>query len=110
MKDNQFGCRKNIEISEGKTALYSLEKLLKDGIGTIDRLPFSIRILLEQVLRNVDDFQVCAEDVTALANWNAAEKSNQEIPFKPTRVILQDFSGVPAVVDLAALRLSLIHI
>ena len=108
MKDNQFGCRINFESSEGKTALYSLEKLQKDGIGTIDRLPFSIRILLEQALRNVDDFQVCAEDVTALANWNAAEKSNQEIPYKPTRVILQDFTGVPAVVDLAALRSAMV--
>ena len=108
MKDNQFGCQKNFESSEGKTVLYSLEKLQKDGIGTVDRLPFSIRILLEQALRNVDDFQVCAEDVTALANWSAAEKSNQEIPYKPTRVILQDFTGVPAVVDLAALRSAMV--
>jgi aconitase (EC 4.2.1.3) len=74
MKDNQFGCRINFESSEGKTALYSLEKLQKDGIGTIDRLPFSIRILLEQALRNVDDFQVCAEDVTALAKLECCRK------------------------------------
>ena len=104
MKDNQFGCQKYFKINEGKTVLYSLEKLQKDGIGTVDTLPFSIRILLEQALRNVDEFQICAEDVMALANWNATEKSNQEIPFKPSRVILQDFTGVPALVDLAALR------
>ena len=108
MSDNQFGCRINFENDEGKAVLYSLEKLQKDGIGPVDSLPFSIRILLEQALRNVDDFQVCAEDVTALANWNASEKSTKEIPYKPTRVILQDFTGVPALVDLAALRSAMV--
>ena len=108
MSDNQFGCRINFENDEGKTVLYSLEKLQKDGIGPVDSLPFSIRILLEQALRNVDDFQVCAEDVTALANWNASEKSTKEIPYKPTRVILQDLTGVPALVDLAALRSAMV--
>ena len=108
MSDNQFGCRINFENDEGKAVLYSLEKLQKDGIGPVDSLPFSIRILLEQALRNVDDFQVCAEDVTALANWNASEKSTKEIPYKPTRVILQDLTGVPVLVDLAALRSSMV--
>ena len=108
MSDNQFGCRINFENDEGKAVLYSLEKLQKDGIGPVDSLPFSIRILLEQALRNVDDFQVCAEDVTALANWNASEKSTKEIPYKPTRVILQDLTGVPAVVDLAAMRSAMV--
>ena len=108
MSDNQFGCRINFENDEGKAVLYSLEKLQKDGIGPVDSLPFSIRILLEQALRNVDDFQVCAEDVTALANWNASEKSTKEIPYKPTRVILQDLTGVPALVDLAALRSAIV--
>ena len=108
MSDNQFGCRINFENDEGKAVLYSLEKLQKDGIGPVDSLPFSIRILLEQALRNVDDIQVCAEDVTALANWNASEKSIKEIPYKPTRVILQDLTGVPALVDLAALRSAMV--
>ena len=108
MSDNQFGCRINFENDEGKAVLYSLEKLQKDGIGPVDSLPFSIRILLEQALRNVDDFQVCAEDVTALANWNASEKSTKEIPYKPTRVILQDLTGVPVLVDLAALRSAMV--
>ena len=108
MSDNQFGCRVDFESGEGKSALYSLEKLQKDGIGPVDSLPFSIRILLEQALRNVDDFQVRPEDVTALANWNANKKSPKEIPFKPTRVILQDFTGVPAVVDLASLRSAMV--
>ena len=108
MSDNQFGCLVDFESGEGKSALYSLEKLQKDGIGPVDSLPFSIRILLEQALRNVDDFQVRPEDVTALANWNANKKSSKEIPFKPTRVILQDFTGVPAVVDLASLRSAMV--
>ena len=108
MSDNQFGCLVDFESGEGKSALYSLEKLQKDGIGPVDSLPFSIRILLEQALRNVDDFQVRPEDVTALANWNANKKSPKEIPFKPTRVILQDFTGVPAVVDLASLRSAMV--
>ena len=108
MSDNQFGCRVDFESGEDKSALYSLEKLQKDGIGPVDSLPFSIRILLEQALRNVDDFQVRPEDVTALANWNANKKSSKEIPFKPTRVILQDFTGVPAVVDLASLRSAMV--
>ena len=108
MSDNQFGCRINFENDEGRAVLYSLEKLQKDGIGPVDSLPFSIRILLEQALRNVDDFQVCAEDVTALANWNASEKSTKEIPYKPTRVILQDLTGVPVLVDLAALRSAMV--
>lgn len=108
MSDNQFGCRVDFESGEGKAALYSLEKLQKDGIGPVDSLPFSIRILLEQALRNLDDFQVRPEDVTALANWNPSEKSTKEIPYKPTRVILQDFTGVPAVVDLASLRSAMV--
>ena len=108
MSDNQFGCLVDFESGEGKSALYSLEKLQKDGIGPVDSLPFSIRILLEQALRNVDDFQVRPEVVTALANWNANKKSPKEIPFKPTRVILQDFTGVPAVVDLASLRSAMV--
>ena len=108
LSDNQFGCRINFENGDGIAVLYSLEKLQKDGIGPVDSLPFSIRILLEQALRNVDDFQVYAEDVTALANWNASEKSTKEIPYKPTRVILQDLTGVPALVDLAALRSAMV--
>ena len=109
VSDNQFGCRINFENDEGKAVLYSLEKLQKDGIGPVDSLPFSIRILLEQALRNVDDFQVYAEDVTALANWNASKKSTKEIPYKPTRVILQDLTGVPALVDLASLRSAMVE-
>lgn len=86
------------------TFYYRLSKLQEDGLGRIDRLPFSIRILLESLLRNCDGYVVQPEDVAGLANWSADSASDAEIAFKPGRVILQDFTGVPAVVDLAALR------
>lgn len=83
---------------------YRINKLTEDGVADISRYPFSIKILLEALLRNVDGFFVSEEDVINLAKWNAAAPERQEVPFKPARVILQDFTGVPAVVDLAALR------
>ena len=86
-----------------RDSYYSLEALEQKVGGNIGRLPFSIRILLEQALRNYDDFQVLEEHVHTLANWDGSV-SDKEIPHKPTRVILQDFTGVPAVVDLASLR------
>ncbi|MDC0279136.1 aconitate hydratase AcnA, partial [bacterium] len=84
--------------------LYSLKKLEEAGVGAISQLPFSIRVLLEAVLRNCDGFTVTEEDVKNLAAWNAVAPAKQEVPFKPYRVVLQDFTGVPAVVDLAAMR------
>lgn len=83
---------------------FRLSKLQEDGLAQIDRLPFSIRILLESLLRNCDGYLVQPADVVGLANWSAGASSDVEIAFKPGRVILQDFTGVPAVVDLAALR------
>ena len=109
MSQNNFGCCIDFESSEGTASIYSLEELQKKGIGTIDKLPFSIRILLEQALRNVEESKSNAEDVNLLANWNASEKSSEEIPYRPTRVILQDFTGVPAIVDLAALRSAVVE-
>lgn len=109
MADNKFGCRTSFETAQGKADLFSLEKLEKDGVGNINRLPFSMKILLEQALRNIDDFQVKEADIIALANWDPGKKSSKEIPYKPTRVILQDFTGVPAVVDLASLRTAMVE-
>jgi aconitate hydratase len=89
----------------GKTAhYYRLERLAEARVADISRLPFSIKILLEALLRSVDGFFVTEEDVRTLANWNARSPLQTEIPFKPARVILQDFTGVPCVVDLAAMR------
>lgn len=93
-----------IDTGSGQATLYSLKKLEEAGLGAISRLPFSIRVLLEAVLRNCDGFTVTEEDVRNLAAWNAEAPAKQELPFKPYRVVLQDFTGVPAVVDLAAMR------
>ena len=79
-------------------------RLEEAGLGDVSTLPYSMRILLEAVLRNCDGYVVRAEDVQNLAAWNAAQPAQLEMPFKPARVVLQDFTGVPAVVDLAAMR------
>jgi aconitate hydratase len=84
--------------------LYSLPTLEEQGVGRISRLPVSIRIVLESVLRNCDGKKVRRKDVETLANWKAKEPANEEIPFVVARIVLQDFTGVPLVVDLAAMR------
>lgn len=87
----------------GEGHLYSLKKLEEMGYGNVSKLPFTIKILLEAVLREYDGYAITEDDVKLLADYNAKNPSG-EIPFKPSRVVLQDFTGVPAVVDLAALR------
>ncbi len=104
MTFDPFGVRDTFDTGTGKATMYRLGKLEDAGLGEISRLPFSIRVLLESVLRNCDDFSVRQEDVKNLAAWNASAPAKQEVPFKPYRVVLQDFTGVPAVVDLAAMR------
>ncbi len=99
-----FGAAKTITTPLGKLKVFDLNALTEAGVGDVSRLPYSIRVLLEAVLRNVDGFAITEEHVHALANYNAKDVGEQEIPFKPGRVVLQDFTGVPAVVDLAALR------
>ncbi len=99
-----FGARATREV-EGRSVVYYRLSALKELHGAaIDRLPFSIKVLLESLLRQVDHYQINPEDVEALARWSPDAPSQREIPFKPARVVLQDFTGVPAVVDLAALR------
>ena len=102
---NSFGARDTFKAAGQDVGIFRLSTLQDKGIGQIDRLPFSIRVLLESVLRNCDGTVVTEEDVHSLATWNATEPAKVEIPYKPARVVLQDFTGVPAVVDL-----SLIHI
>ncbi len=99
-----FGARSSLETGSGPAILYSLKSLEKAGHSSVARLPFSIKVLLESLLRNCDGTLVTKEDVVALAEWNAKAPAAREVPFKPARVILQDFTGVPAVVDLAAMR------
>ncbi len=107
---NPFDATATLATSGGDVTYYSLKKLADDGLGDIDTLPYSIRVLLEACLRNVDGFVVTADDVTALAGWTADVTNPAEIPFKPGRVVLQDFTGVPAVVDLAALRSAMVRL
>jgi aconitate hydratase len=93
-----------LDTGKGRAVFYRLESLEKAGLGRISRLPFSIKVLLESVLRNCDGTLITEQDVAALAGWNAESPAAREVPFKPARIILQDFTGVPAIVDLAAMR------
>ncbi|NNE99178.1 MAG: aconitate hydratase [Pyrinomonadaceae bacterium] len=106
MAHDLFGTKQKFEAGGGREGtFYSLPQLEKDGIGNISRLPISIRIVLESVLRNYDEGKTIEEaDVKALANWGANAERNEEVPFVIARVILQDFTGVPLLVDLAAMR------
>jgi aconitate hydratase len=105
MKSDVFGARASLFTAHDSVTIYRLDALAKAGLAPgLDRMPYSIRVLLEAVLRNLDGELVTAEDVTNLAGWNAAAPKDVEVPYMPARVILQDFTGVPAVVDLASMR------
>ncbi|MBO0781922.1 MAG: aconitate hydratase, partial [Ktedonobacteraceae bacterium] len=101
-----FGARKQLQGGYGTVDYYQLESLTQRGIRDLDRLPFTIKIVLENLLRHAGGEAVTENDVLALANWQPgkATTSEAEFPFMPARVLLQDFTGVPAVADLAAMR------
>ncbi len=99
-----FDARDTFESANGPAGIYRISRLEEQDLGEISRLPYSIRVLLEAVLRNCDGYVVTEDDVKNLAAWNATAPAKVEVPFKPARVVLQDFTGVPAVVDLAAMR------
>ncbi len=101
---NSFGARSRFDTGSGEAYYYRLATLQEQGLGEVERLPFSIKILLESLLRNENGYDVTEDDVARLAGYDAAAPAQVELPFKPARVVLQDFTGVPAVVDLAALR------
>ena len=102
--NDTFHARDTFDTGSGSAVLYRLSALEDRGIATINRLPFSIRVLLEAALRQEDGFEITPDAVVTIANWSRESAGKVEIPFKPARVILQDFTGVPSVVDLAALR------
>jgi aconitate hydratase len=108
--NNPFGARGKFDTGSGEAIIYRLSALQERGIGNVDQLPFSIKILLENALRNFDNREVQEKDIVNLAGWNPATYSAVDIPFKPARVILQDFTGVPCVVDLAALRSAMVRL
>ena len=98
-----FGALGTLDLSEGPTSFYRLGALEAQGVATLDRLPFSIRVLLENVLRHAGKGYVNEEHVHAVSGWSPTN-AGADLPFMPSRVVLQDFTGVPAVVDLAAMR------
>jgi aconitate hydratase len=99
-----WGARRSMSGPEGRLRYFSLEALERRGLGTISRFPYSVKVLLEAVLRQIDGYAVTEADLEALCRWGSPEAREREIPFKPARVVMQDFTGVPAVVDLAAMR------
>jgi len=107
MRVDPFGARRQISTSAGPVTIYDLRALSRAGLPDLDRLPFSIRILLETLLRQVNGREITEQDVRSLAGWHAQAEARPEVPFLPARVLMQDFTGVPAVVDLAALRAAL---
>jgi aconitate hydratase len=99
-----FGAEATLWTKAGDVTIYRLDKLEQLGLAKLDDLPFSIKVLLESCLRNLDNFVVSETDVKRLAAWKASKPEPHEVPFKVARVTLQDFTGVPCVVDLAAMR------
>lgn len=103
-KNDVYQSRKSFEVEGKQYNYYSLDALEQAGVGNVSKLPYSIKVLLEAVLRQVDGRVITKEHVENLAKWGTSEQKDIDVPFKPSRVILQDFTGVPAVVDLASLR------
>ncbi|MCP4385140.1 MAG: aconitate hydratase AcnA [Hyphomicrobiales bacterium] len=101
---DSFKSRATLSVGDDQYDYYSLANAQKNGLADVSRLPYSLKILLENLLRNEDGGTVSADDIRAMADWLTERKSDREIAFRPARVLMQDFTGVPAVVDLAAMR------
>ncbi len=104
MPKNYFGSRDTLKTSHGSYTIFRLDRLEKDGLTKLSRLPFSIRIMLESLLRQCNEHEITRQDVINLAGWTPKPAERPALPYRPSRVIMQDFTGVPAVVDLAAMR------
>src|SRR4028119_852176 len=103
MSHNLFNTLQSFDVGNGQQGqFYSLPQLEKEGIGPVSKLPVSIRVVLESVLRNYDEQKISEADVRKLANWGAGSERAEEIPFVVARIRLQDFTRVPPSVDLAA--------
>jgi aconitate hydratase len=110
VRNDEFGTRAVLQTGSSSGSLYRIQKLEEDGIAPVSRLPFSIKVLLEAALRQCDGFEITREDVERIARWSPETAGKEEIPFKPGRVVMQDFTGVPAVVDLAAMRDAMVEL
>jgi aconitate hydratase len=104
MTTNSFSSKAQIAVGGSKVELYRLDALVKAGVGDVATLPYSLRILLENVLRYEDGRTVHPADIAAVASWNPQHRVEHEVQLRPARVLMQDFTGVPAVCDLAAMR------
>src|SRR5262245_61991312 len=107
---DSFKCRKILKVGTKSYVYYSLVAAEKNGLRGISRLPFSLKVLLENMLRHEDGRTVTKDDIHGFAQWLKTKTSDREIPFRPARVLMQDFTGVPAVVDLAAMRDAMKHL
>jgi aconitate hydratase len=107
---DSFRCCKTLQIGSKTYAYFSLPTAERNGLKGISRLPFSMKVLLENLLRNEDGRSVTKDDIKAVAEWLKTKTSEREIAFRPARVLMQDFTGVPAVVDLAAMRDAMKHL
>lgn len=101
---NSFGAQSTLNVGGKNYTYYSLPAAYKTLGENVARLPYSLKVLLENLLRYEDDISVSADDVKAFAGWLTTKTSEREIAYRPARVLMQDFTGVPAVVDLAAMR------
>ena len=111
MSHNLFNTLQSFPITGGQTGqFYSLPQLEQQGIGPVSKLPVSIRVVLESVLRNFDGERITEDDVRAVANWQPTAERTDEVPFVVARVLLQDFTGVPLLVDLAAMRSAVVRL
>jgi len=104
MYQNYYQVESTLEVGGKSYQYFSLPKLAEKGFPNVNKLPFSIKVLLEAAIRQFDGKRVTEEHIKQLANWTLSRDPNQEVPFMPARIVLQDFTGVPAVVDLAAMR------
>jgi aconitate hydratase len=104
MFEDHFGARDILKTLHAEYSIFRLDKLEKDGLTQLDRLPFSIRVMLESVLRQCNEVEILRQDVLNLAGWKPLVDPRPSLPYRPGRVVMQDFTGVPAVVDLAAMR------
>ena len=101
---DSFGARSTLTVGDRSYEIFRLDALKTAGVGHVDSLPFSLRVLVENLLRHEDGVAVTRDDIEAAADWDAKAEPSVEIAYHPARVLLQDFTGVPAVVDLAAMR------
>ena len=107
---DSFKCEREIKVRGGSYTYYDMAEAEKNGLKGISKLPRSLKVLLENLLRHEDGNTVKKEDIQAIADWLKTKTSTHEIAYRPARVLMQDFTGVPAVVDLAAMRDAMVNL